>query len=121
MKDISDQLRFGRHPGGPEDKISSSQMESYALQALKTAVGRYHGGLCQVRESVQWCSRAAVQVVAEFVRVLRIHIEQKAKIALLPPDTISLWMVRWAAIMCSTSLAGHDGWTAYERRKGRRC
>ena len=36
-------------------------------------------------------------------------------------DVIVLWMVRWAAMLCSRCLVGKDGCTAYERRRGRKC
>ena len=36
-------------------------------------------------------------------------------------DNITLWMVRWAAMLSSRYLVGRDGRTAHERRRGRRC
>ena len=38
-----------------------------------------------------------------------------------PSDVITLWMVRWAAMLVSRYLVGKDGRTAYERRRGRKC
>ncbi len=57
----------------------------------------------------------------EFTRVLKEQIEDKAKINLECQDNITLWMIRWAAMLCSRFLVGKDGRTGYERRKRRTC
>lgn len=63
----------------------------------------------------------AGKTVREFTRVLRMQTEDKAKVKLGPDDVITLWMVRWAAMLCSRYLTGKDGLTGYERRRGRKC
>ena len=63
----------------------------------------------------------AAQVVAECVRALKEQVEQKATFKRGPTDTISLWMFRLAAMLCSKYTVGSDGQTAHERRRGRRC
>ena len=98
-----------------------------SLKALRDSVARYHGGIIVLEVSARGESQSngiaeqAAQVVAEFVRVLKEQIEVKTKMKLSPEDTISLWMVRWASILCSKYMVGADGRTPYERRRGRRC
>ena len=36
-------------------------------------------------------------------------------------EPITLWMIRWAAMICSRYIVGKDGKTGYERRRGRKC
>ena len=55
------------------------------------------------------------------MRVLKEQVEDKAKMKIDSQDAITLWMVRWAAMMVSRYLVGKDGRTAYERRRGRAC
>ncbi len=55
------------------------------------------------------------------VRVIEEHLEGYGKVQLERDDVVALWVVRWAAMMCSRYLAGEDGPTARERRRGRRC
>eukprot|EP00973_Karenia_brevis_P064143 8913014-Karenia_brevis.AAC.1 len=49
------------------------------------------------------------------------QIEENAKMTVEGGDTITMWMIRWAAMMISRFSVGRDGRTAYERRKGRKC
>jgi len=59
--------------------------------------------------------------VREFTRVLKDQLETEAKMTIKPGDVITLWMIRWAAMMVSRFLVGRDGRTAHERRRGRKC
>ena len=54
-------------------------------------------------------------------RVLKEQIEEKANIQIECGDSITPWMIRWAAMLVSRYMVGKDGRTAYERRRGRRC
>ena len=63
----------------------------------------------------------AGKTVREFVRVLKEHLEYYANMQLKCDDVITLWMIRWSAMLCSRYLVGKDGLTAYERRRGRKC
>ena len=63
----------------------------------------------------------AGKTVRGFTRVLKEQLEEEAGITLSCEDNIVLWMVRWAAMLCSRYLVGKDGRTAFERRRGRRC
>ena len=63
----------------------------------------------------------AVQVVAEFLRVLKEQLEQRCEIQVVRSDPITHWMVRRAAMLLSKYEVGLDGRTPYERRQGRRC
>ena len=63
----------------------------------------------------------AGKTTREFVRVIKEHIEDYAKMQLECDDAVVVWIVRWAAMMCSRYLVGKDGLSAYERRRGRKC
>ena len=61
-----------------------------------------------------------MQVVEEFVRVLKQQNESKTR-AKLSSDNITPWMVRWAAILGCMYMVGSDDRTPHERRRGKRC
>ena len=63
----------------------------------------------------------AGKTVREFTRALQEQIEDKAGVNIETGDAITLWLVRWAAMVTSRYLVGKDGRTAYERRRGRPC
>ena len=127
IRDISFELKSWRHQGGSGSRLIMKADGERSLKTLRDAVARYHGGIVVPEVSARGecqsngVAEQAAQVVAEFVRVFTEQIEEKAKVKLSPEDTISLWMVRWAAILCSKYMVGADGRTAYERRRGRRC
>ena len=124
IRDISLELKSWAHQGGSGNRMIMKADGERSLKALRDAVARYHGGIIVPEVSARGESQSngvaeqAAQVVAEFVRVLKEQIEVKTKMKLSPEDTISLWMVRWASILCSKYMVGA---TPYERRRGRRC
>jgi hypothetical protein len=63
----------------------------------------------------------AGKTIREFTRVLKEHVEDKAKVKLKTDAVVVQWMIRWAAMLVSRFMVGKDGRTSYERRKGRRC
>ena len=73
----------GGHPGGAGNKIVLKSDGEFAMQSLKAAVGKYHGGIIIPEVSARGESQSngaaeqAAQVVAEFVRVLKVQIEHK--------------------------------------------
>ena len=101
-------------------------MES-AIVAVRDALPRYHGGRDVLEASAKNESQTngaveeAGKTIRDFVIVLKDQIEDKADMTINSDGVISLWMVRWAAMMVSRFLVGKDGRTAYERRRGRRC
>ena len=102
----------GAHPCGAGKKIILESDGECAMQSLKTAVGKYFGGIIipEVSASGESQSNGAAeqeaQVVAEFVRVLKEQIEHKVGIKLKPTDTLSQWVIRRAAIFCSKYMVG---------------
>ena len=120
IRDISLELKSWGHQGGSGNRMIMKADGERSLKALRDAVARYHGGIIVPEVSARGESQSngvaeqAAQVVAEFVRVLKEQIEVKTKMKLSPEDTISLWMVRWASILCSKYMVGADG-------RGRRC
>ena len=57
----------------------------------------------------------------EFTRVLKEQLVDKTGIDIEAHSGVTLWMIRWAAMLCSRYLVGKDGRTPYERRRGRKC
>ena len=98
-----------------------------AIIAVREAAAKFHGGRIMPEGPAKGESQSngtveeAGKTVREFTRVLRDQIEWKAQMEIEVGDNIVLWMIRWAAMMCSRFLVGKDGRTAYERRRGRRC
>jgi hypothetical protein len=95
--------------------------------ALREALAGYHGGRAVPEVPAKGESQSnsvreeAGETVREFTRVMKEQLEDKAEIVLESCDVITLWMIRWAAMIISRCLAGKDGRTVYERRKGRKC
>ena len=63
----------------------------------------------------------AGKTVREFVKLMKLQIEEEAKCELNENDEIMQWIIRWAAMLVSRFVIGDDGKTGYERRRGRRC
>ena len=97
------------------------------IRALKEAVRKYHEGVVMMKVSDQGESQSndkceqAVQVVAEFVRVLKEQFEQGSEIQVVRNNPITHWMVRRAAMLLSKYGMGLDGRTPHERRRGHLC
>ena len=127
VKDMCEELRAWGHPGRDGKRVFLKSDGQPAMQSLKTTIGRFHGGVLIPEVSARGESQSngtverAAQVVAELVRVLKEQLEQKATVQVGPTDTISLWMFRWAAMLCSKYTVRSDGPTARERRRDRRC
>ena len=98
-----------------------------AIVAVRDALAKYHGGKVVPESPPRGESQSngtaeeAGKTVREFVRVLKEQVEHSAKIELGCAEVLTVWMIRWAAMLCSRYLAGKDGLTAYERRRGKRC
>ena len=45
IKDICEELRSWGHPAGAGNKIILKSDGEFAMQSLKAAVGKYHGGI----------------------------------------------------------------------------
>ena len=60
----------------------------------------------------------AGKLVREFTRVLKEQLEEEAGMKISGNEPITLWMIRWASMICSRFLVGKDGKTGYERRRG---
>ena len=94
---------------------------------MKGAIAKFHGGRVvpdsPARGESQSNGRAeeAGKTDREFNRVFKDQIEEKAKMTLQCDDSITLWIIRWAAMVCSRYLVGRDGRTGFERTRGRRC
>ena len=98
-----------------------------AIVAVREALARYHGGriVPEVPAKNESQSNGVVEdagkTIREFAIMLKDQLEERAKTTLNCDDVISLWMIRWAAMLVSRFLVGRDGRTGYERRRGRRC
>ena len=127
VKDACAELKVWGHAGGTNGKIILKVDGERAIGAVKDAIAKYHGGRVVPDSPAKGESKSngraeeAGKTVREFTRVLKDQIEEKAHMTIKCEDVITLWMVRWAAMLCSRYLVGHDGRTGYERRRGRRC
>ena len=98
-----------------------------AIKAVRDAVAKFHGGRivpegpAKNESQSNGTAEEAGKTVREFTRVLKEQIEDNTKAKLGAGDAITLWLVRWAAMVISRYLVGKDGRTAYERRRGRPC
>ena len=90
-------------------------------------MAKYHGGRVVPENPPRGESQSngAVEetgkTVREYTRVLREQIEYQANIKMESAGNLTVWMIRWAAMICSRYVVGADGLTAYERRRGRKC
>ena len=127
IKDLSEELKSWGHAGGEGGHIILKTDGEPAIIAVREALARYHGGKV-VQEGPprgESQSNGAVEeagkTVREYARVLKEHVEDKAKIKLSTADVLVNWLIRWSAMICSRYMVGRDGKTPYERRRGRRC
>ena len=110
VRDMSEELKSWGHVGGYAGRLIMKSDGEWSIKALKDALGRYHGGIIIPEVSARGESQSngyceqAVQVVAEFIRVQKEQVEQKAKVKLNLENNICHWMVRWAATVCSLSI-----------------
>ena len=123
IKDVSAELRAWGHSGGDGSTVILKCNGERSIVAVRNAVAKYHGGRvipegpAKGESASNGTVEEAGKTVREFTRVLKDQLEEKAKLQLKPDDTIVLWMVRWAAMLCLRYLVGKDGRTAYERRR----
>ena len=127
IRDMAEELQTWGHAGGAGGKIILKCDNEKALVAFRNALGRFHGGTVIPDQPAKGESQSngraeeAGKIVREFARVLKEQMEEEASIKVAGNETITLWMVRWAAMICSRYLVGKDGRTGFERRRGRKC
>ena len=99
----------------------------HSIMDVTTAVAKFHGGRVVLEKSPtgESQSNGVVEEVGKtvrgFARIMKYQMEEKAQAKLTEISDVSEWMIRWAAMVPSRYLIGHDGRTAYERRRGRKC
>jgi hypothetical protein len=127
IKDISTELKVWGHPGGDGGSLILKCDTENSIVVVRDAVAKYHGGRVVPESPAKNESESngkveeAGKTVREFTRVLKDQLETEAKMTIKPGDVITLWMIRWAAMLVSRYMVGKDGRTAYERRRGRKC
>ena len=100
VRDMSEELKSWGHVGGDSGRLILKSDGEWSIKALKDALSRYHGGVIIPEVSARGesqsngCCEQAVQVVAEFIRVLKEQVEQKAKVKLNLENNICHWIVR---------------------------
>ena len=78
-------MKSWRHVGGDSGRLILKSDGEWSIKALKDALGRYHGGIIIPEVSTRGesqsngCCEQAVQVVAEFIRVLKEQVEQEGQ------------------------------------------
>ena len=127
IRDLSEELKAWGHAGGEAGHIIVKTDGERAIVAVRDALAKYHGGRVILEAPPRGESQSngtveeAGKTIREYTRVLKEQIEHKANLKLACTDVIVLWMIRWAAMLCSRYAVGKDGRTPYERRRGRRC
>ena len=127
VKDMSEEMKVWGHAGGLGGKVIMKSDGEEAIRKLRDTGAKFHGGKVIPEGPAKGESQSngvveeAGKTIREFTRALKEQTEDKAGIKLECEDVVVLWMVRWAAMMCSRYLVGKDGRTAYERRRGRSC
>ena len=127
VKDMSKELKAWGHGGGPDGHIIAKSDGEHSITSVISALAKYHGGRMVPEKSAKGESQSngraeeAGKTVRGFARVLKFQLEAKAGVKLDELEEVSLWMIRWAAMMASRYLVGKDGKTAHERRRGRKC
>ena len=127
IKDISDELKSWGHAGGTAGEIILKSDGEVSVKALRSAVAKYHGGKVVPEQSAKGESQSngaaeeSGKTVREFVKIFKGQLEEKTQTKLESGGVVMQWLIRWAAMMVSRFLVGHDGRTGHERRRGRRC
>ena len=117
IKDISAELKSWGHQGGSGGKTIFKTGGEPAIQRLAEAVAKYHGRTVIPETPPKGYSQSngtaeeAGNTVREFTRVVRIQFEDKAQTKIHCEGVITVWMIRWAAMLCSRYLVGKDGQT----------
>jgi len=127
LKDLSTELKVWEHHGGDGSSLILKCDTENSIVVVRDGLAKYHGGRIVPDSPAKNESQSngvveeAGKTVREFTRVLKDQLESEANVKVKTGDAITLWMVRWAAMMVSRFLVGKDGRTAHERRRGRRC
>ena len=118
IKDMSDELKAWGHAGGSGGALILKCDGEPAIQAVREALSKYHGGRVIPEGPPKGESQSngvieeAGKTMREFTRAFKDQSEDKASIKLEVGAEISPWMIRWAAMVCSRYLVGKDGRTA---------
>jgi len=127
IRDISEELKSWGHHGGDNGKLIVKTDTESPIKAFRTKLFKYHGGRMIPEDPAKGESASngkieeAGKTVREFVKLMKLQIEEEAKCELNENDEIMQWIIRWAAMLVSRFVIGEDGKTGYERRRGRRC
>ena len=127
IRDMSEELRSWGHPGGQSGHIILKSDGEPSIVAIRDALAKYHGGRVvqegppRGESQSNGAAEEAGKTVREYTRVLREQVEHYANTRIESTGNLTVWMVRWAAMLCSRYATGVDGLTPYERRRGRKC
>ena len=125
--DACAEIKAWGHPGGEGNRIILKSDGESGLCALRDAIGKFHGGIVITETSARGESQSNgaaeqnVLVVSEFIRVLKLQIDERTGLTIGADHTIYPWIVRWAPMLSSRFAVGADGKTPHERMRGRRC
>ena len=127
VKDVSEEMKTWGHPGGSGGHIILKSDGEKAMVAFREAVAKFHGGVVVPESPPKGESQSngavegAGRIVRDFIRVLKIQMEEKAGVTVESTDPVLQWAIRWAAMLTSRFLVGADGKTGWERRRRRAC
>ena len=115
VKDMREELRVWGHCGGQESQLIMKCDGERPIKAVRDALAKEVGGRVVPESPAKGESRSngaaeeAGKTVREFVRVLKDQVETRAEVKLRLDSVLVLWMVRWAAMICSRYLVGKMG------------
>ena len=110
VKDMSEELTVWGHAGGTGCKIILKCDGEKAMIAFMNALGRYHGGTIVSDQSAKGEPQSngkaedAGKLVREYIRVLKEQLQDEATIKIQCNESITQWMIRWAAKLRSRYL-----------------
>ena len=127
IKDMHGELKSWGYPGGGENELILKRNGEPAIVAVRERLSRYHGGKITPEQPAKGESSSngrveeAGRTTRSVAKVFKDMIEIKIGEEIQSDCMITLWLVRWAAMLYSRFKVGADGKTSYERQKGRKC
>jgi len=110
-----EELKTWGRGGGPGGALTLKCDGKPAVRAVHEALARHHGGRIipegppKGESQLNGVIEEAGKTVRGCTRVYKDLVEERAGIKVGCDVEITLWMIRWAALVCSRYLVGQDG------------
>ena len=105
IKDMSKELKSWGDAGGPEGYMILKSDGEHSLGDVKGALATFHGGRISPEKAARGESQSngvveeAGKTVRGFGRILKYQLEEKAGMKLDEAECVTLWLIRWAAMI----------------------